>query len=79
MDLEIPYSWNEEDATIFVTNYDGQTFDYELVQNGCVIQLNKKQDLEVYAFVEKYIANKEISYAEYLDDMQYDFESEVDR
>lgn len=79
MDLEIPYSWNDEDATIFVTNYDGQTFDYELVQNGYVIQLNKKQDLEVYAFVEKYIANKEISYAEYLDDMQYDFESEVDR
>jgi len=79
MDLEIPYSWNDEDATIFVTNYDGQTFDYELVQNGYVIQLNKKQDLEVYAFVERYIANKEISYAEYLDDMQYDFESEVDR
>lgn len=79
MELEIPYSWNDEDATIFVTNYDGQTFDYELVQNGYVIQLNKKQDLEVYAFVEKYIANKEISYAEYLDDMQYDFESEVDR
>lgn len=78
MDFEIPYCIGEEDATIFVMNYDGQKFDYDVTVKDCVVELDKKKDLEVFRFIEQYIVDKNINYVEWLDDGYYDELSEVE-